>query len=567
MKTFLYLFLLILLFNTATFAIGDEGECKKCGQRIIICWDLNINTPKPVLGSDSILWKQLHYASEGYIKSMMGKESPDCLAFLPSCRIGDDSPPWLKPCPYNGQSPTETYNTDYELFGDISGKEGAYVLRLTLVTVKRERVASVTKKFEKAAESSWYGSLAALDLGGSDAGSRKLSDVIHEFEVKKRNAAQGVKYNRVALNASVKFKSDKYKVNLEEVLPIEIELKDCDDVPLKSALLELHVAKGRFENNKVETDLNGIAHALYFAPNEPGIVQVKVEYAYRHPGEKLGFTSDFTEISVVKPIEYLNADIKVNAITKNSTKGYDKVDRIEESKFEYETKMVLFICRGCVETLMTSPDRNNARYDGYNVVSGGSFYQKWDYAKSSDPVAEYRFPVSVKKDISTEGFRSSGDSDWGPLYTETVSHQVTTQAVLIYISPLIDKKVSAVGAKNTPQYVLKLRAPTIITEFGKSSQTNNGKVQRWDGSFNKMEDIPPPFDCNVPFVEDPFFDGNDEQSKVSPPVIDAKELEPYLLKPVGEKILNLHGTAFRPDNSNDYEITMDINIVLSPRNE
>ena len=81
-----------------------------------------------------------------------------------------------------------------------------------------------------------------------------------------------------------------------------------------------------------------------------------------------------------------------------------------------------------------------------------------------------------------------------------------------------------------------------------------------------MEDIPPPFDCNVPFVEDPFFDGNDEQSKVTPPLIDAKLLDDYLLNPVGEKILNLHGTAFRPDNS-DYELTMDINIVLSPRNE
>lgn len=565
MKTLLSLFLFVLLFIKATFANGNEGDCQKCGQRMILCWDLDINTPKPVSGSDSILWKQLHYASDGYVKSMMNKESPECLAFLPSCRIGDDSPPWLKPCPYNGQSPTDTYNTDYELFGDISGKEGAYVLRLTLVTVKRERVASITKKFEKVSESEWFGSLAALDLGGSDAGSRKLSDVIHEFEVKKRNAAQGVKYNRVALNASVKFKSDKYKVNLEEVLPIEIELKDCDNVPLKSALLELHVAKGRFENNKVETDLNGIAHALYIAPGEPGVAQVKVEYAYRFPGEKLGFTSDFTEISVVKPIEYLNADIKVNAITKKSTKGYDKVDRIEESKFEYETKMVLFICRGCVETLITSPDRSNARYDGYKVVSGGSFYQKWDHAKSSDPVAEYRFPVSVKKDIRTEGFRGSGDSDWGPLYTETVSHQVTTQAVLIYISPLIDKKLTSAGATQTPQYVFKMRAPTIITELGKISQTNDGKAQRWDASFNKMEDIPPPFNCNVPFVEDSFFEG-DELSMVSPPVIEAKQLDDYLLYPVGEMILNLHGTAFRPDNS-DYELTMDINIVLSPRNE
>jgi hypothetical protein len=219
-----------------------------------------------------------------------------------------------------------------------------------------------------------------------------------------------------------------------------------------------------------------------------------------------------------------------------------------------------------VETLIASLDRNTARYNGYNVLSGGSFYQKWDYEKSSDPVAEYRFPVSVKKDIRTEGFRGSGDSDWGPLYTETVSHQVTTQAVLIYISPLIDKKVTSAGVTQTPQYVFKMRAPTIITEFGKSYQTNDGKAQRWDASFNKMEDIPPPFDCNVPFVEN-CFDLDDEINKVSPPVIEAKQLDDYLLNPVGEKILNLHGTLFSPDNGSDYELTMDINIVLSPRNE
>ncbi len=293
------LFIFFVLFLAHSYAQNNGDDCQKCGQRMITCWDMDILTASPVTLEDSVNWKQLHSASDGYIGEIMAKEQGSCLSFLPACRIGSGANPWQNPCPYNGSSATDTYNTDYEMFGDITGSEGAYVLRLFLVTVKRETVVSVTKNFEKASDAKWYGNLAALDLGGTSGGSSRLAQVIHDFEVKKRDAAQGIKYNRTALNAKVKFNSETKTVKKGEHLPVEIQLIDCDDEPLKAAKLELQVATGHFEKTEVETDENGMAHAVYIAPEEEGTAEVKVEYKYRHPSEKLGFASDFSTIEIV----------------------------------------------------------------------------------------------------------------------------------------------------------------------------------------------------------------------------------------------------------------------------
>lgn len=285
-----------LLTGYSHFVSGQSDDCAKCGQRMIKCWDLNIYTAKPVTSADSVLWKQLHYASEGYIGRFLTVESSECLAFLPACRIGDSTPPWQNTCPYNGQEAGGDY--DYEIFGDISGSEGAYTLKLSLVTIKRETVVQVVRRFEKASDAKWQGELASLGLGGTEAGSRRLYETIHEFELKKRDASNGVRFNRIALNASTKITSTQSQVKPGDRSPIDFELKDCDGEPLKAAKLVLHASKGGFEKNEVETDENGKARAVFIAPDEKCKADIKVEYNYDHPGGKQGFTSDFTTIEV-----------------------------------------------------------------------------------------------------------------------------------------------------------------------------------------------------------------------------------------------------------------------------
>ena len=592
---------------------NNNEECKKCGTREVYCYDIAVLAKNPYAMEISqeclndpdcigriqkweAFWQSLHFVSAGYKQSLLPKgEMPEnCVIFTMASKA--DQEPWIRPdlyiatqkaypallrpvrsgdgsvdaTPAFSSLPPRGDWTDYVIYGTLNGGTGGNMnMELKVWNFRRSEEVRIDNSSFNVDDNENYRGITNEGNKLTGGSPQRITDAIHSYEKQKRDKSNLSQKGLIAIEPDLKFSQESYVFQQEssKLVKLQLNLKDCDETPLVNREVELKTSSGQLLPNKVLTDKQGNTTVSLIATEDVASIIVSAEWKFEYPSARKNMVTTQAKISFIKPVEYLYATIKVNAIAKKSWKSNEKVDRIEENKFEYETKMVLFICRDCVETLTASPDRNNVRFKDYNVVSGGSFYQKWDYEKSLDPVAEFRVPVLVKKDLRTEGFRSSGDSDWGPLYIENVSHQVTTQAVLIYISPLIDNKVTAAGAKPTPQYVFKMRAPTIITEFGKNSQTNNGKVERWDESYNKMVDIPPPFDCMVPFVEDPFFVGDDEQSKVSPPVIDAKELEPYLLNPVGEKILNLHGTAFRPDNGSDYEVTMDINIVLSPKND
>lgn len=565
MKTILGLLVLLQFITIVSFAQGVEKDCQKCGQRVILCWDLNIDTSKPANTEDSIVWKQLHNASDGYIGNMMGRGNGGCLSFITAC-LRSGAEPWKNPCPYNGQSETNTYNTDYEMLGDISGSEGAYVLRLTLVTVKRETVVSVTKKFEKASDAKWYGSLAALELGGSATGSRNLYDVIHEFELKKRDAAQGIKYNKVALNATVKFKSEERNVRINNRLPIEIELKDCDDVPLKSALVELQVAKGRFEKNNVETNEKGIAHAVYLAPNEVGIADVKVEYKYRHPSEKLGYTSDNTEIFITKPVTYLTGKINVMYSEKVSTKDdNDKVVRTVKTDTGYETMLTFKIDRMRI-SMMEDPKFRESQAGKNPVLGGTSFYQERDYSKGNTPFLNIRNDIQVKINSKTEGFRKFNKEDWDVIHTFETEAVNRFQAVRISFSPEQPKTGLTSSGVQLP-YILTITADLINENLSNRdyNKTPDGKSQTWNGLTKKMEDNPPPFQFGIPY--ETFFSSanGDENVTYTPMKVDATALNKFLLNPKGSRNFHLTGSAVKHEDNQDTEQQISVELNLLPK--
>lgn len=565
MKTTLGLLVLILLNFTNSFAQRIEKDCQKCGQRIVLCWDINIYTSKPANTEDSIAWKQLHNASDGYIENMMGKGQGSCLSFITAC-LRSGAEPWQNPCPYNGRSDSNTYNTDYEVFGDISGSEGAYILRLSLVTVKRETVVSVTKKFEKASEAKWYGSLAALDLGGSEAGSRDLYDAIHEFELKKRDAAQGIKYNKVALNAAVKFASEELNVSVNNRLPVEIQLKDCDDVPLKSAKLELHTAKGRFEKTEVETDENGIAHAVYIAPGEVGTAGVKVEYNYHHPGEKLGYTSDNTVISITKPVTYLTGKINVLFSEKVTTKDdNDKVVKTAKTETGFETMLTFKIDRMRI-SMMQDKKFRETEVGKSSVLGGTSWYQEWDYSKGTTPALNIRNDIQVRINSKTDGFRNFNKEDWGVIHTFETEAVNRFQALKISFSPeQPDPHLASLGVQLP--YIVTIRADLINENLSNRdyNKTPNGKSQTWNGLKKQMEDNPPPFQFGIPYVT--FFSSSTGAENViyTPMKVDAAALNKFLLNPKGSINFHLTGSAIKHEDNQDTEQQISVELNLFPK--
>ena len=317
----------------------------------------------------------------------------------------------------------------------------------------------------------------------------------------------------------------------------------------------------------METDENGIAHAVYIAPDEAGISEVKVEYKYRRPGEKLGFAADNIEISVVKPVEFLYADILVNVNEKVSDKEADKVTRVSETQTEYHTKMIMKIYRDNVKALVNENNRFDDRWADFVVADGDTWQLVYDYTKSNDPITNIKGPISVAEKVHVEGFRKSNVDDWGLIYSASFSNLIRFQHVMIKLEPLIDDRLASLVTNAAPPYVLKIRAPLIPSElFGDYSNTNEGSAQRWNASLQKMIDSPPPFECMV-YVEDLFEKSDSEDNKTSPPVIEAKPLDTFLLNPIGSVVFNFHGSALRPDSYKDFEITMDVKLTLSPKTD
>lgn len=566
MKTALGLLALSLFIGTGSFSQSNEENCQKCEPRIILCWDLQISTTKPVTAYDSINWKQLHNASEGYIKGLMNRISPDCFRVQPACRIVTGVPPWKSPCPRGGESNSETYNSDYEIYGDITGRLGAYVLSLNLVSVKDETVATVTKKFENASDAALQGGLAILYLGGNASGSKPFYDLIHDFELKKRDAAQGIKYNEVALNAKVKFASERRNVRANDRLPVDIELKDCDDEPLKAAKLKLHVAKGHFEKTEVETDENGIAHSVYIAPDEKGTADVKVEYNYHHPSGKLGYTSDFISIEITNPVTYLTGKINVMFSEKVSTKDdKDKVVRTVKTDTGFETMLTFKIDR--MRVSMMEDQKFRETQAGKNPVLGGtSYYQERDYSKGTTPVLNIRNDIQVKINSKTEGFRKFNKEDWDVIHTFETADVNRFQAVRISFSPeQLEPGLASLDVQLP--CIITISADLINENLSNRNydRTPNGKSQTWNGLTKQMEDNLPPFQFNIPYQT--FFSSptGDENVTYTPMKVDAAVLNKFLLNPKGSINFHLTGSGIKYEDHKEIEQQISVELNLLPK--
>jgi hypothetical protein len=319
--------ILALMFAIYSGAQIPADHCVKCGKRLIIFWDIDLRTPKPVTSDDSIHWKQLHYISKGCYEFLVNNENYRCLAFLP-CRIGDNEPPWKNPCPFSEKAETTTSQYDYHILGEVEGHEGDYLLSVYLTTVKREIVARATVNYTSAEESIEQGKKAIRKLI-ADNGKPTLFEVIYDYELKKRNNAQGIRSNMIAFQPKVIYKTHYYLGKCSGKIPISAKVLDCDGESIKAAHLVFQAFEGRFESNDVYTDETGVVNAVYNAPAKAVNERLKIEYNYDHPSGKIGFESDvttietgnlrFTETEYTAPAdEMMPLDIVVEGFTKET---------------------------------------------------------------------------------------------------------------------------------------------------------------------------------------------------------------------------------------------------------
>lgn len=275
-------------------------DCVKCGKRIVYCYDIAVNTATPVTNTDSIRWRNLHFVSAGYRAKYVNFEDKNCLGFIYKFRSDYDTP-WIDPDCQGAENVSEGA-VDYQMYGDLSGAEGNYTATLRLLNNKRMLIASASYHFEKSAEPLWVGNMLALNLGETAKGSRYLTQIIKEYEVKTRNESNKEKYGRIALNPTLIFADYSYKVDAKKSKEIRLSLIDCDGVPLKNRKINLGTDKGELENQEVFTDESGVASVKFTAPAEDGVAEVKAWWDFYYPSEKLGRgCADRTMITIGNP--------------------------------------------------------------------------------------------------------------------------------------------------------------------------------------------------------------------------------------------------------------------------
>ena len=287
---------------TATFSFVHSDswgqDCVKCGKRIIYCYDIEINTPRPQTNGDSTRWKRLHMITNGYIDRYINVEDQNCLGFL--YKMFRDRP-WEDP-DYQGPINVSEGTIDYQMYGTLTGTEGKYTATLYLLNNKRMMIASTTRSFEKSDEALFMGSVLSLCLGETSTRSRLLTEIIREYEVKTRNESNKEKFGRIALNPTLTFADYSYKVEAKKSKEIRLSLVDCDGVPLKNRKISLATDKGELASEEVFTDESGVARVTFTAPPEDGVAELKAWWDFYYPSEKLGHgCADRTMITIGSP--------------------------------------------------------------------------------------------------------------------------------------------------------------------------------------------------------------------------------------------------------------------------
>ncbi len=265
--------------------MAQQSYCDKiCKERIIGCYDIIIYAPKPSDPSEIVRWQELFKATPAYIHLLYNfhKQQNNCLQIMDmSSSFLSGSASAINPSTHYKTKeglpiPIGSTQEDYILFGKAKATARGnqpgtpfYALELLLLNADRQIV--------KTAIGYVYNDLGmtvnnlVLDL--FDEGKKSLAQIIYEFEKKERDDQI---MNNMAFDPGFK-KKEKYDVKVNELLYIDLELKDCDEFELNNRTLKLSASAGKLESDVIKT-ANGHAAIVWTAPDRTGDQSIRVEY-------------------------------------------------------------------------------------------------------------------------------------------------------------------------------------------------------------------------------------------------------------------------------------------------
>jgi len=295
---FTSLLFLIITFSQLTIA----QECDDCSRPRIALYDFAMQVARPDAPEEASKWVELFWpgvSTKMYLRN--NEPNKDCLSWWDGALINaftlQDDVLRFGTIYTNIPPAGPISSADYIVSGYTTTSGFRYESTLTLEAAEsRELVKSVSVTYENTPDNITNAAISLAEKFGS------VLSVIKEFERSKRDTDDDVAIRDLwtkDTGAEIKLTPAKLKVHPEESVDIDVEMIDCDGVPLGSrkiyfndtTVYDMNVSGttgGKIEPAVVTTDGSGKAKVKFIAGKNTGLAQISAFFPHHKPNGRAG---------------------------------------------------------------------------------------------------------------------------------------------------------------------------------------------------------------------------------------------------------------------------------------
>jgi hypothetical protein len=296
----------------------SKAQCNDCSHPRLALYDAQMLVPSPPTADSVVAWWTLQWPM-AVVRSTLHNTDPtkDCVTWYDGALVnardlyGDTLHIGIGY--YNLPPAEEVVSADYLLTGSVSGSNGTFTLTVNLETaVSREVVLS---------QSAGYGyDVTSQQTAGQTiaAAFMPLFQIIHNFEVNKRNTDVTVAIRDIfTTSQEIIVTPKKTKINVGESVDVDIEMTDCDGVPLSNREITFEALPddtilmipgstgGTVEPSTVTTDGSGKAAVKFTAGSTTSVGQIVAAYRHKKPCGRLSAFLGTAAIVIGQPTKPL----------------------------------------------------------------------------------------------------------------------------------------------------------------------------------------------------------------------------------------------------------------------
>ncbi len=523
------LIIFMLLVLTVMNVSGEE--CR----RMVYVYDIAVNVPdaSPLL----------YQASDGCVEQLLlnskGSNEYFSLDFQP-VRI-------LKPATEQeliGASQGPYSNIDYMVYGELAETgTGRYSIKLHLVTANtRDVIASSGSTFTDPSEAKFAGMTAALGLGGTATSSRRLIDVITDYEkkVRKDDNSKAICPELVYL-----MKEKQIEAETEHDVLLMFQLKDADDMPVKNADVYVRCDEGSLDKEETKSDQYGMVKFMHKTPDKRTEYSIRCFAKTTAPSEKIIRVDDvFIPVKVKKKVTELVGEIQIQEITKT---GHPTLANSEQGKSTFQSFAVSSLDLTIMPERITEINEHSevlsralTETDQFNIVHGLTMKNKNGEPvdiRSESEYTEYQPCDDKMQLIMNEQIRGSSNG------------------FDIHVSIALERGMETGNitlAGLSPKYCLVIKSGSNARQLFQSAKyfttaTRSGQMRSYAcGDLTSFtEQLNPKYSLAHGTFEYTMSKNDQEMHEVIIPlsIPNSKALEAYLLDPVGTYSITVSGTS------------------------